>query len=98
MHQLDIKVLNIIDAWCNHEVYFMHSLIITRDSNKLFPLQSQSVLRLLHQYTRCTAVPKLSARCGNVFRKRMFDVADPVVEPYNLAADCGVFSSRRYIR
>ena len=26
MHQLEIKVLNIIDAWCNHEFYVLFPL------------------------------------------------------------------------
>jgi len=36
VHQLDIKVLNVIDAWCNHEVvwvlfviYYVIALLVT---------------------------------------------------------------------
>ena len=31
MHQLEIKVLDIVDAWCNHEVYCL--LLLTKISN-----------------------------------------------------------------
>ena len=61
MRQLDIKVLNVIDAWCNHEVLFCNLINALRNMTKnlharvraTFPVQESNIIKNYKGF-RCT--------------------------------------------